>query len=163
MILVSKTFADSRLRIVGGTDVTSSSTTTAPSTTATQAIVTPTISPLSDCPASNVTDYTSDYAKGTSGAVPSTSALNFTKYCGFDSPFVDNTANIITEAFVYTFDDCIEVCAGYNFWGAGSNCTVAVYTPTTSRPGNCWVGNSDVDNPDTLSVQIGTGVAFIQR
>lgn len=126
-------------------------------------MVTPTILPLSDCPSSNDTSYTSNYAQGTSGTVPSTSALNFTKYCDFSSPLSQSSSHTITEAFVYTFDDCIEVCAGYNFWGAGSNCTVAVYDVSGNRPGNCWVGYAEVNSPSQLTQKTGTDVALISQ
>jgi len=69
---------------------------------------------------------------------------------------------VISEAFVYSFSDCIEACASYNFWGENSNCTVAVYTPSASRPGNCWVGSASDVTIASLSVKKGTDVALLE-
>lgn len=88
--------------------------------------------------------------------------LTFTKYCDFASPLTTQTgAKRIAEAFVYSFSDCVELCAGTNFWNANSNCTVAVYQPQGSRPGNCWVGNAESVSVDDLERQEGTDVAML--
>jgi hypothetical protein len=124
----------------------SSSRPTATATTSIFSAPVPTYTPLSDCPASNNTRYISALSTDTK-QVPS--GLDFTRYCGKASPLnsVSGAANI-TSAFVYSFADCIEVCASYNFLNKNSNstngtdCTVAVYQPTASRPINCWVGDA---------------------
>ncbi|GAB7353634.1 hypothetical protein MBLNU459_g4047t1 [Dothideomycetes sp. NU459] len=135
----------------------------ASSTTTTAAAVTPTYTPISDCPASNDTSYTSTYASGSSGTVPSGSGLNFTKYCDTASPFSGTafSAKLISQAFVYTFDDCVEICAGYNFYASSSNCTVAVYEVGGSRPGNCQVGYAKVGSHSDLDAKKGTAVALL--
>lgn len=63
---------------------------------------------------------------------------------------------------MYTFNDCIEVCAGYNFWGKGDNCTFAVYQTSGGRPGNCWVGyETKKTGAAALSTKKGTDVAIL--
>lgn len=108
--------------------------------------------------------YTSTFAQGNSGDVPSGAGLKFTKFCDFASPLTtQNNAKRIAEAFVYSFSDCVEVCAGSNFWNADANCTVAVYQPDGSRPGNCWVGNAASVTVQELEKQDGTDVAMLNR
>lgn len=69
----------------------------------------------------------------------------------------------MAEAYVYDFNDCIEVCASYNFWHDAANCTVAVYQPDAARPGNCWIGAFDVSGGvSSLSQSDGTDVALLQ-
>lgn len=139
-----------------------SQTTNAPASSSTFTAATPTYKPLSDCPQSNDTTYTSDFAQGNSGDVPAGAGLTFTKYCDFASPLITQTgAKRIAEAFVYSFSDCIEVCAGANFWNANANCTVAVYQPEGTRPGNCWVGNAASVELHELDKQDGTDVAML--
>jgi len=137
-----------------------SSTAAASSTTSTFAAATPTYIPLSDCPASNDTSYTSSFAQSSSS---SSSGLSFSKYCGFAGPLSRSNAYKMAEAFVYSFSDCIEVCAGLNYYSADSNCTVAVYQPSGSRPGNCWVGSASDATVSSLSVQQGTDVALLKQ
>ena len=101
----------------------------------------PTYTPLDACPDANNTVYTSSQADRTSD---STAGLTFTRYCDVASPLDGNTkASTLSEAFVYSFDDCIELCASLNYWANEANCTVAVYDVKGSRPGNCWVGKSE--------------------
>jgi hypothetical protein len=66
----------------------------------------------------------------------------------------------MSEAFVYSFSDCIEACASLNFWSGNASCSVAVYQPDGSRPGNCWVGSASV-NASSLAAKNGTDVAFL--
>ena len=142
----------------------SSSSSAVPSATSTYAAPVPTYTPLSDCPASNATSYSSSYAKGSSGTVPAGAGLNFTKYCDVAGPLSQPGASRIAEAFVYSFSDCIEVCAGINFWSAGSNCSVAVYQPDGTRPGNCWVGSTQKAIVlSSLSEDKGTDVALLEQ
>lgn len=123
----------------------------------------PTYTPLSDCPASNNTLYTSSYALGGSGAVPSGATLNFTKYCDRASPLTSTStsASQLAEAFVYSFSDCVEICAGFNFYNVGNNCTFAVYQPKGSRPGNCWVGHATGVVVGSLDQHTGIDVALL--
>jgi hypothetical protein len=72
----------------------------------------------------------------------------------------------ITQAFVYSFADCIEVCASYNLLHSsssnGTDCTVAVYQPIASRPVNCWVGDAgDAIQVSTLAAEDGVDVAIV--
>ncbi|KAK4636386.1 uncharacterized protein CLAFUR5_02213 [Fulvia fulva] len=136
-----------------------SSASSSPSSTFTAAI--PTYTPLSDCPQSNGTSYTSAFAQGSSGDVPSHAGLHFTKYCDLSNPLGSNGSQRIAEAFVYSFSDCVEVCAGYNFWNNGGNCTVAVYQSGGGRPGNCWVGYAGQVEVGELKVVQGTDVAVL--
>jgi len=134
-----------------------------PTSTSTFSAATPTYTPLSDCPASNNTSYTSTYASGASGTVPSTAGLTFTKYCDRAGPA---SADHIAAAFVYSFSDCVEVCAGLNFRSAGRNCTVAVYQADGKRPGNCWVGGTQAQQPvdlASLGAATGTDVALLRQ
>ena len=137
-------------------------TTSAPSTTSTFAAATPTYKPLSDCPASNNTGYTSSYAQEKTSSSNAT-GLTFTKYCDVTGPLTQTGASRIAEAFVYSFSDCIEVCAGYNLYNTGTNnnCTVAVYQSDGARPSNCWVGHVEDVSPSSLSVLEGTDVALV--
>lgn len=140
-----------------------SGTTSAPSSSTTFVAPTPTYTPLSDCPQSNDTTYSSTFLQGDSGDVPPGAGLTFTKYCDFESPLTTQTGALRTaEAFVYSFSDCIELCASSNFYDANSNCTVAVYQPDGTRPGNCWVGNAAGVSLGELDKQDGTDVAMLK-
>ena len=142
-----------------------SQTTTAPTTSSTFVAATPTYTPLSDCPQSNDTTYTSTFTTNnpSSGPIPATAGLTFTKYCDFASPLTTQTgAQRIAEAFVYSFSDCVELCAGANYWNANANCPVAVYQPEGERPGNCWVGNAASVSVGELERMEGTDVAMLK-
>jgi hypothetical protein len=91
--------------------------------------------------------------------VPDGAGLNFTVYCDYTNPLA-RLGEKIASAYTYSLGDCIEVCAGYNFWNAGSNCTVAAYQPAGDRPGNCWIGTADVTLSDLKTLQ-GTDVALL--
>ncbi|KAL3460001.1 hypothetical protein BJX64DRAFT_290651 [Aspergillus heterothallicus] len=87
----------------------------------------------SDCPSSNGTDYTSTmFTSGESGDVPdgAKNGLKFSKICGFD---VQGTN--LAEADFSTFDECIDLCASYNFWSGSTDCNVASY----NNEGTCWI------------------------
>ncbi|KAK4574428.1 hypothetical protein LTR86_002190 [Recurvomyces mirabilis] len=120
----------------------SNTTSTAASATspaqATFAAPTPTFSPLANC-ADNTT-YTSTYSKGASGSVPANAGLNFTVYCNLTNPLLKPTSQTLAVAYTYSLSDCVEVCAGYNYYANSGNCTVAAYQPTGNRPSNCWIG-----------------------
>ncbi|EME87511.1 uncharacterized protein MYCFIDRAFT_191928 [Pseudocercospora fijiensis CIRAD86] len=136
-------------------------TTSKGTATSTYSAPTPTYTPLNECPDSNNTEYTSQYASGSSGSVPEHARLKFTKYCNLSNPLSDDGAQRIAEAYVYSFSDCVEVCAGYNFWNDGANCTVAIYQPGGERPGNCWVGNAGSVQASDLNTTQGTDVAIL--
>ncbi|KAF1349997.1 hypothetical protein BDV97DRAFT_295806, partial [Delphinella strobiligena] len=128
-------------------------TSAAPQTVVTS-IATPTYYPFSDCPACNDTTYSSTYS----------AALTFTKHCNVESPLSDTALSVtnITEAFVYTFDDCIEICAGYNHYSSSQNCTVAIYAPTARRPADCWIAKADLNDTRTLTMASGIAVALLK-
>jgi hypothetical protein len=71
------------------------------------------------------------------------------------------SAPTLLEAFVYSLDDCIEVCASLNYRASDKNCTVAVYDVKGSRPGNCWAGSSEVVNVADLHEKDGMAVAIL--
>lgn len=125
------------------------------SATATFIAATPTYTPLSDCPDSNDTGYTSSYDNTTNTGA----GLKFTKYCDLTNPITDSQR--IAEAFVYSFSDCVEVCASYNYWSNSTNCTVAAYQPDGKRPGNCWTGKVDGLQASALNITAGTEVALL--
>ncbi|CZT20602.1 uncharacterized protein RCC_06460 [Ramularia collo-cygni] len=130
--------------------------TPAASPTATFTAATPTYTPLSDCPESNDTGYTSSFDKLTDQP---DAGLKFTKLCDLASPISDSQR--IAEAYVYSFSDCVEVCASYNYWSNSRNCTVAVYLPDGKRPGNCWTGQVNDVQASSLNSTIGTNVALL--
>ena len=124
----------------------------------------PTYTPLDPCPAANNTLYTSSQADRQSDSTVETAGLNFTRYCDVASPLDGNVkAFTLSEAFVYSLDDCIEVCASLNYWANDANCTVAVYDVKGIRPGNCWVGRSErvVSIGDLEEEEDGVAVAVL--
>jgi hypothetical protein len=80
--------------------------------------------------------YTSKYIQGMVGKPPANAALTFQKFCELGFP-----AGLITiaEAYVYTFDACIEMCASMNFYAGDATCAGASYWQGGQSPGNCWV------------------------
>ncbi|QIW97258.1 hypothetical protein AMS68_002776 [Peltaster fructicola] len=135
---------------------TSASNTPTTATPSTYSAPTATYAPLSDCPAANNTLYTSSFNSGSSS---STTGLNFTRYCNYQSPLT--TQNTLLSTFAYTFEDCIETCAGINFYNSNVNCQVAAFEVGASRPVNCWLGqyNTTISN---LKAQSGTAVAILR-
>jgi hypothetical protein len=92
-------------------------------TTAQPLTCTPALSPSTDC--SNGTIYQSQW----------TSSTNFTELCG-----IDQFGTNIGSVFVYTFEDCMGLCAGMNFWNSNQKCKAVSYLPASGRrPANCWV------------------------
>jgi hypothetical protein len=68
--------------------------------------------------------------------------LTYTRYCDVHTP---TDFKPLASGFVYTFEDCIELCAGYGgYAGDGKSCTVAVYDVHQERPVNCVVGTTQV-------------------
>jgi len=117
----------------------------------------PTQSPSSDCPSSDDTTYTSPQVNSDD--------ITFIKYCDLSNPLtiLGFFGTIYTQAYVYTFDDCIELCIGYNSWAKEPNCSIAVYQPAASRPANCWIGKTEVNSTvfTALAIAPGTDVAIL--
>lgn len=134
-----------------------SATAASASATSTFVAPVPTYTPLSDCPGSNDTGYTSSFDTSTNSHTGA--GLKFTKYCSLSSPISDSSR--IAEAFVYSFSDCVEVCASYNYWSNTTDCSVAVYLPDGERPGNCWTGNVNDVQASSLNTTEGTDVALL--
>ncbi|KAM3415544.1 hypothetical protein BST61_g9065 [Cercospora zeina] len=128
--------------------------------TSTFAAPVPTFQPLDDCPASSNTVYTSEFAQGQSNSA--TAGLVFVKNCDLQSPLSAKQGKQIAQAYVYTFSDCVEICAGYNKLNNAANCTAAVYEPSAQRPANCWVGDAGNVDISTLNTTEGTNVAILQ-
>ncbi|CAK4033465.1 hypothetical protein AC578_4603 [Lecanosticta acicola] len=133
-------------------------TTSGSASSSTFTAATPTYEPLSDCPESNNTAYTSSYALRSSATNAKTT---FTKYCDLSNPLILHGSATLAEAFVYSFSDCVELCAGYNYLHNDGNCTAAVYRPTGSRPANCWVGSTGSVTASSLNFTSGTDVALL--
>jgi len=156
---------------ITNSSITSSTTASKPSpkATASSAVTTPT----SNCPTSNHTIYTSLYTSDLNvSAVTSEDllSLTFTKYCSLSSPLdaPGYATTTLTAAYVYTFNDCIELCAAYNFWANNTVCGYATYQAQAARPGNCWVGwtnltsaELDVEDSQLLLPITGTDVALL--
>ncbi|PNS14215.1 hypothetical protein CAC42_6728 [Sphaceloma murrayae] len=119
----------------------------------------PTYSVLNDCPQSNNTLYTTKPIS----SVDNSPRYNYTKHCNLDSPLSQNGARTLSEAFVYSFNDCIQVCASLNFWQGSENCTAAVFMVDGLRPANCFVGMADVSQGTrVLGARGGVNVALMQ-
>lgn len=110
------------------------STATATTTSLPNAITTST--PSSDCAGSNGTAYRSLFLTGTDGVPSSSAGLTFTKICSAGMAGFN-----LASAYVFTFEDCIEVCASLNFFNGNQNCLSVTFNPTWPRPHNCWVHN----------------------
>ncbi|KAI4731337.1 hypothetical protein E4T49_00795 [Aureobasidium sp. EXF-10728] len=139
-----------------------SATATIPSTTA---LSTPTFTPLSACPSANNTLFVSTISNTSSLVSPTTNTttpidLTYTRYCDANKP-ADFKA--LTSGFVYTFDDCIDLCAAYNVYAGDSStpCNVAVYDVKQSRPVNCVVGNTQHANAQSVGIDGGLAVGLL--
>jgi hypothetical protein len=87
--------------------------------------------------------------------------LVYTRYCDVHTPTDFKT---LSSGFVYTFEDCIELCAGYSGYtpgGDGKSCNVAVYDVQQVRPVNCVVGSMGVA-AEGLGVGGGLAVALLK-
>ncbi|KAF2210878.1 hypothetical protein CERZMDRAFT_113032 [Cercospora zeae-maydis SCOH1-5] len=139
---------------------TATATTASGTATSAFAAPTPTFQPLNDCPASSNTRYTSELARGESTS--ESTGLVFVKNCDLENPVSAHHGKQIAQAFVYSFSDCIEICAGYNKLNSAANCTVAAYEPSAPRPANCWLGDAGDVDISTLNTTKGTNVATLQ-
>ncbi|KAK6435475.1 hypothetical protein LTR95_008335 [Oleoguttula sp. CCFEE 5521] len=147
-----------------GTISNATSTTAASPTSATPTFTAaiPTYTPLSDCPDSNNTTYTSAHYNTVASTPNSTPPLylTFTKHCALASPLSASGSTTLSDAFVYSFSDCVELCASFNVVSQKADCSVAVYRPGGNRPGNCWVGKASFDI-GSLAADEGTDVAVV--
>ncbi|KAI4747626.1 hypothetical protein E4T50_02048 [Aureobasidium sp. EXF-12298] len=143
----------------------SASITTSASTTA---LSTPTFVPLSACPMANNTIFISTVSNTSSligSATNSTAPIagpTYTRYCDANTPA---DFKPLTSGFVYTFDDCIEMCATYNTYStsAGSaTCNVAVYDVEQARPVNCMVGSTQNAATAGLGIDGGLAIALLK-
>lgn len=94
-----------------------------------------------DCPGSNGETYTPYAADGGTGQ------YTFVKNCNKNSPATWD----ITEAFVQTFELCIDMCSSWNYYEYLSDdhpnaqkCVAAVFLAGGAPPGNCWIKNSSL-------------------
>jgi hypothetical protein len=117
-----------------------STATSATGFTTTSATLTPAPTPTTDCPRSNNTTYRSKFLSGDNGPVGSSAQLVFTKSC--DARY---SSGFIAQSYVYSFDDCIELCASLNFWANNGDCIGASYEAEGSPPGNCWAHRRGAD------------------
>lgn len=102
-----------------------SSTSSTPASSSSSSTSLPT--PSTDCPDSNFTTYTPPDVTGGPGN------NQFLKYCDQDAGG-DNVA----EAYVMSFDLCIDMCSNYNSIHGNTSCDAVSYLPGGSPPGNCW-------------------------
>jgi len=60
---------------------------------------------------------------------------SFVKYCGFDT-----TGLTLAEAFVPSFNDCIDMCSDFNYASdqSGATCFAVSFLASGTPPGNCW-------------------------
>jgi len=64
---------------------------------------------------------------------------------------------------VYTFDDCIEMCAAYNVYSGGSTtCEMAVYDVKGSRPVNCIVGSAQTAAAENIGIDGSLAIALLK-
>ncbi|KAI4722585.1 hypothetical protein E4T48_01082 [Aureobasidium sp. EXF-10727] len=140
-----------------------SATTTIPSTTA---LSTPTFTPLSACPSANNTLFistisnTSSLVSATNNTTTTPIDLTYTRYCDANTPA---DFKPLTSGFVYTFDDCIDLCAAYNVYAGDSStsCNVAAYDVKQARPVNCVVGNTQHANAQSVGINGGLAVGLL--
>ncbi|KAI4765983.1 hypothetical protein E4T52_11685 [Aureobasidium sp. EXF-3400] len=158
------------VRTIGasGASPTVAKSTTATTSASTTALSTPTFVPLSACPTANNTMFISTISNTSSliGSASNNTApvggSTYTRYCDANTPA---DFKPLTSGFVYTFDDCIEMCATYNAYstGAGSaTCNVAVYDVEQARPVNCVVGSTQNAATAGLGVDGGLAIALLK-
>ncbi|KAF4553156.1 Hypothetical protein D9617_8g051700 [Elsinoe fawcettii] len=140
-------------------ETSSSATPTATAITSTFNAPIPTYSVLNDCPQSNNTLYTTRPNSANPAAT-----YNYTKHCDLDSPLSANGARTLSTAFVYSFNDCIQICSSFNSFEGSSNCSAAVFVLDGQRPANCFVGTADVSQgAKAFAGRQGVSVALLQQ
>jgi hypothetical protein len=115
------------------------------SSTTTTSTAVPTIAPSTDC--QNGTTYDSLFKNGGNGGVPTGAGLTFTKLCA-----TNEDVSHIASGYFYTFEDCIELCAGINFWSRNRRCLGVTYSILGTRPVNCWASNQTAVVPTTALI-----------
>jgi hypothetical protein len=91
--------------------------------------------------------------------------VSFTRYCEANTPA---DFKPLSSGFVYTFDDCIELCAAYNVYATGAaaaaatTCNVAIYDVEQARPVNCVVGSTLAAAANGLGIDGGLAVALLK-
>ncbi|KAI5246398.1 hypothetical protein E4T42_06328 [Aureobasidium subglaciale] len=158
--------ASGEVRTIAASSPTTTSTTTATSTVASTSVLsTPTFVPLSACPSANNTLFISTISNSSSLISPAdntttTVDLTYTRYCDAKTPAAFKP---LTSGFVYTFDDCIEMCAAYNVYAEGSvACDVAIYDVKETRPVNCVVGTAYTTGAESLGIEGGLAIAVLK-
>jgi hypothetical protein len=110
-------------------------------------------------PFSNNTVYHSLFQTGSNGAPGSNAGLDYIIYCNMN--FVPGLGLHLTQVYAVSFDDCIEACASYNFWGDTTDCEQVAYKLDGSRPGNCWIGTKNASEALTFETSP-LDIAFLQ-
>jgi hypothetical protein len=88
--------------------------------------------------------------------------VSFTRYCDVNTPA---DFKPLSSGFVYTFDDCIELCAAYSVYATGAaaaTCNVAVYDVEQVRPVNCVIGSTLAAAANSLGNDGGLAVALLK-
>lgn len=102
--------------------------------TVTQIVNVPTGTIVDDCPDQADKVYRSDlfYNEGLSTARKL--HLTFTKRCGRRL-----MGQVLAQAFFFSIHDCIELCAGLNYWNGSdvAYCTSVLFVSNAPRPANC--------------------------
>ncbi|KAH7336511.1 hypothetical protein BKA65DRAFT_538617 [Rhexocercosporidium sp. MPI-PUGE-AT-0058] len=133
----SPSSASSSANATGASSTSSGGSSNTQTSTTTLLISSPTTFPAPSKNCQNGTTYNSLFQTGENGAVPPGAGLTFTRLCGQNADLHN-----IGSAFVYSFDDCIEICAGINFWPGNKRCTGVIYRPEgKGKPVNCWASN----------------------
>ncbi|KAI5202599.1 hypothetical protein E4T39_04683 [Aureobasidium subglaciale] len=158
--------ASGEVRTIAASSPMTTSTRSATSTVASTSVLsTPTFAPISACPSANNTLFVSTISNSSSliSSADNTTAtvdLTYTRYCDANTPAEFKP---VTSGFVYTFDDCIEMCAAYNVYADGSvHCNVAIYNVEESRPVNCVVGIAQTTGIKSLGINGGLAVAVLK-
>jgi hypothetical protein len=158
--IINITTTNRRPHIAKSATITTSASTTALST--------PTFVPLSACPTANNTIFISTVSNTSSligSATNNTAPVGgsaYTRYCDVNTPA---DFKPLTSGFVYTFDDCIEMCATFNVYSTSSaptTCNVAIYDVEQARPVNCVVGSTQVAATQGLGVDGGLAIALLK-
>ncbi|KAK4502591.1 hypothetical protein PRZ48_006017 [Zasmidium cellare] len=90
-----------------------------------------------DCPGSDGQTYTPFQPSGGQGQ------YTFTKDC--EKNWAEGKWDI-TQAFVQSFDLCIDMCSSWNYFDhpGGEKCAGVVFQASGAPPGNCWIKNSSL-------------------
>ncbi|KAI4844256.1 hypothetical protein E4T44_06289 [Aureobasidium sp. EXF-8845] len=157
-----------RTIVPSGPSPTTAKSVTTTTSASTKVLSTPTFTPLSACPTANNTIFISTISNTSSlsGLVsntttPAAAGVSFTRYCDVNTPA---DFKPLSSGFVYTFDDCIELCAAYSVYNTGAaaaTCNVAVYDVEQARPVNCVIGSTSAAG-NSLGIDGGLAVAVLK-